>query len=334
MKNPYKLPPVRETAEGKTRRLGVEIEFAGLRIEKISSVLQDTVGGNIRLVSPYEHKIVDTPYGDFVIELDYNFLLALGRKEDQIDLPESLSDFKDFSEDLLSAVARFFVPFEVVTPPLPIDDIAWLDELGAKLQAAGALGTRSSLLYGFGLHLNMELPALDVETVLRYFRAFLVSYAWLKEMDETDLTRQIAPHIQPFSKDYVRKVLSSAYAPDMDQFIDDYLEDNPSRNRALDMLPLLSHIDRQRVLKVVKDELVNPRPTFHYRLPNCEIDDPEWSVSDSWNHWVQVEELAEDRARLDESREAYLKYLKNPVAGLFGDWAKRSEKWLAVPSSA
>ncbi len=333
MEKTYRLPPQLRKQDGSVRRVGIELEFAGLRIERITSTLQDLMDGNLRLISPYEHVLRDTKYGDFRIELDYNFLLELGREETDIDLPDSLEDLKDLSEDLVSAVARMFVPFEVVTPPIPMDELDWLDELCSRLRTAGALGTRSSLLYGFGLHMNQELPALDDETVLRYLKGFLVCYAWLKERDETDFTRQITPHIKPFSRDYVRKVLRADYQPKLPQLIDDYLEANPSRNRPMDLHPLFSHIDEDRVKTKVQDVLTKKRPTLHYRLPNCQIDEEDWRISDAWNDWVVVEELINDPQRLDEMCEACVRYLSNPVSGLFGDWAERSEQWLGDPAS-
>ncbi len=334
MDKKYQLRPNIYNSDGNVRRVGIEIEFAGLRIERITSTLQDLLDGNLRLVSAYEHLLRDTKYGDFRIELDYNFLLAIGREETGIDLPDSLSDLKDLSEDLVSAVARMFVPFEIVTPPLPMNELDWMNDLCSRLRKAGALGTRSSLLYGFGLHMNPELPSLDDETVLRYFKGFLVCYAWLKERDETDLTRQLTPHIQPFSRDYLRKTLKADYQPKLPQLIDDYLDANPTRNRAMDMLPLFMHLDPDRVNARVADVLIKQRPTLHYRLPNCQIDEEDWSFSDAWNDWVVVEELINDPERLDEMCAACVRYLANPVAGLFGDWAERSEQWLGDPASA
>jgi hypothetical protein len=45
---------------------------------------------------------------------------------------------------------------------------------------------------------------------------------------------------------------------------------------------------------------VNARPTFHYRLPNCEIERGDWCLSESWNLWCVVEALAEDGELLEE----------------------------------
>jgi len=72
------------------------------------------------------------------------------------------------------------------------------------------------------------------------------------------------------------------------------------------MLPAFMHFDEQRVKEKVADVLVRPRPTFHYRLPNCDLDNPEWSVIDEWNLWVKVEELAEDPARLEAMSLAFI----------------------------
>ena len=53
-------------------------------------------------------------------------------------------------------------------------------------------------------------------------------------------------------------------------------------------------------MAVIDDTRVNARPTFHYRLPNCEIERGDWHLSDSWNLWCVVEALANDAGQLDE----------------------------------
>ena len=94
-------------------------------------------------------------------------------------------------------------------------------------------------------------------------------------------------------------MLDPSYAPDEDALIGDYLEANPTRNRALDMLPVLATLQEERVLAAAKEsENVKARPTFHYRLPNCLIDDRSWSFGVEWNRWVEVERLAADEARM------------------------------------
>ena len=91
----------------------------------------------------------------------------------------------------------------------------------------------------------------------------------------------------------------------MAAFIDDYLAANPTRNRDLDLLPLLHYFDETRVRAVLPNEKINGRPTFHYRLPDARVSDPGWSIAPDWNRWVCVERLAADRERLDAVGAAY-----------------------------
>ena len=84
----------------------------------------------------------------------------------------------------------------------------------------------------------------------------------------------------------------------MAKLIDDYIAFNPTRNRDLDLLPLLAFIDEAEVRRQLPDEKINPRPTFHYRLPDMQLGDPDWGLASEWNRWVLVERLAEDGERL------------------------------------
>ena len=47
-------------------------------------------------------------------------------------------------------------------------------------------------------------------------------------------------------------------------------------------------------------EAVSARPAYHYRLPDCRLDDPEWSLAWEWNKWALVEEVSEDHDVLRE----------------------------------
>ena len=160
------------------------------------------------------------------------------------------------------------VPTEIVCPPIPWDELETLDTLFETLREKGAKDTDASLLYGFGLHLNPEVESQEVEDLLAMMRAYLLLANWLREEIKVDITREVLPHANPFPKEYARKVLDLRYQPDLDTFIDDYLADNPTRNRELDLLPLFAHLRPEHPHALLHGQLTKPRPTFHYRLPN------------------------------------------------------------------
>ena len=126
--------------------------------------------------------------------------------------------------------------------------------------------------------------------------------------------------MQSYPEDYVAHVLAADYRPDLETLIDDFLEFTPTRNRPLDLLPLFAHIDEDRVMAApVEKELIKPRPAFHYRLPNCLVDEPDWSLAVPWNDWVEVERLAADAKALEKLRRKRLtdsSTLKRLASGL------------------
>lgn len=315
------------TASGgnNSRCVGVELEFAGLDIDGAARVVVRALGGSMREDGDYRRVIANTTLGEFVVELDFELLQSMNARRRSSAEPGM---FAELSEELLAAAATPVIPVEVVSPPIAIDRLGELDELTRRLRVAGATGTRGSLLYAFGLHLNPELERIDAATVLAHLRAYLCLYDWLVERERVDWKRRMTPHINPFPKAYARLILASDYAPDLTVLIDDYLRFNPERNRSLDMLPLFSHVDAARVQRVVDDARVKARPTFHYRLPNCEIETPGWSVMAAWRRWLQVEALAAEPARLARVCAALLARLDDPMDFLAEDWALEVARWL------
>lgn len=314
--------------DGEERRVGVEIELAGIELDDIAACIRDTFGGHVQRVSPCEQRVVGTGLGDFALELDLSYLKQLGREQSH----GHSSELEQLATEALAAVAKNLVPFEVVAPPVAISQLPVLDRLVQALREAGALGTRSAARYAFGVHYNPEMPATDTATLLRYFKAYLCLHDWLSARERTDLVRRLSTFIQPFSRDYCRRVLNPEYWPDRDTFIDDYLAWNPSRNRSLDLLPLLAWLDPERVRTALPEEKISARPTLHYRLPNSDVDNPDWSLLDAWSDWLQVEWLVRDAERLDDLCRRYLQHFSKLAPQLLVPWAERVEPWLHNPS--
>ncbi|HEY8218978.1 MAG TPA: amidoligase family protein [Methylobacter sp.] len=308
------------------RRVGVELEFSGLSLGNIALLIREQFGGEIIIHTAYESTITGTSLGDFKVELDFQYLKEKGRYKP--DPEDFLAQLDEWSELILRMAAEQIVPFEVVSPPIPMNRLGELELLVSRLRESGAQGTDSGTLNAFGLHFNPELPDLDSETIVSYLKAFLCLYDWLIYYSRIDLTRTMSGYISPFPTDYIRLVVDLDYHPNQDRLIDDYLIANPTRNRALDMLPLFAYLDKIRTLSVIDDRRVHARPTLHYRLPNCQIDKPGWNIDMDWYNWLMVERLACNRECLDAICQAYIKFLDRPVVELFQDWQEMVEACL------
>lgn len=326
MKDDLPLPPRRLNHEGRERRVGVEIELGGIALDDATRIVASLFGDEVRHISRYEHVVGGDAAGDWRVERDFGLLkqharerAASGRERGAIE---------QFAETVVDAGVEQLVPLEIVSPPLPLTRLDEVERLVTRLREAGGEGTRDSMFYAFGLQLNPELPALDAATLLAYLRAFLCLYDWLKRVEGPDITRRVTGFAEPFPPGYVRRVIEADYAPALDAFIDDYLADNPTRNRALDLLPLIHHLDEARLRRAVSDERVKPRPTLHYRLPNCELERASWGFHVPWAHWLQVEHLAGDDERLRDCCSAYEVHLSSTVDRLLSDFSEGAQAWL------
>ena len=297
----FETLPWTENSEGEQRRVGLELEMAGIDAETLAEAVISVIGGQVERESAFYSKVIDTELGDFGIELDADLLRSRSYQEHLQELGIDLGEGKrrDQVESVISRVAGLVVPLELVGPPVPWTELERLDEIRLKLHQAGAKGTSSSPLYAFGMQINIEAASLEADHLLAMIQAFLLSYDWLKERAEVDISRRISPYVQPYPEDYVVHVLQPDYQPAITTLIDDFLKFTPTRNRPLDLLPLFAHIDEERVMAApVEKSLIKPRPAFHYRLPNCLIDQPEWTLAEAWNDWVEVERLAADEDAL------------------------------------
>ena len=313
-------PPYPLNCKGEPRRVGVELELSGLDLNQLSALVKKALGGEVVFHSPYEAEVRDTALGAVRIEFDTLLFREMRVRDFFAELKTELIDPRNLEslEALLASVAAWLVPYEIVFPPVTIERLELLDQLRRKL-ALHAQGTGTSVLNAFGLHLNVELPALDVETILSYLRAFLVLYDELITSHNIDATRRLSGYIKPFDKRYTMLVLNEHYNPNLDQFVEDYLKANPTRNRPLDLLPLLCFLREERIRQRLPVEKISPRPAFHYRLPNCSVDESDWSISREWAVWMKVEALAGDHNQLKRR----CRYRSKRLQGRLLFWLRR-----------
>lgn len=313
-------------AWGEPRRLGVELELAGLDLDQLLELIEASIGGKVKRYSDYEAEVIGTRLGTLRVEFDAAVFREHKVKQLVADLDPGLLDSLDRQalERTLAGMAQWVVPFELVFDPLPLSRISELEAIRQVLSEK-ALGTSSSMLYAFGLHLNMEPPNLEPETILSYLRAFLVLYEKLKHHHDINPARKLSGFIAPFPREYAMLILDTGYQPDLTQMIDDYLTLNPTRNRPLDLLPLWSFLDEPRVRARLPDEKIHPRPAFHYRLPDSRVDESDWSITREVEVWLRVETLANHPRLLAKRCRYELKRLRGP----FWYWLRRA--WRTKP---
>ncbi len=316
----FKSPPVTHKNDGNPRMVGFELEFSGLSLEQTAEVLQSSLGGNLVKESAAKWTLDVDALGGFDIELDWDFLKRKAKENGQDEQNGKWID-------LLVEISTLLVPVEIACPPIAVTDLEVLSPIIDTLRKAGAVGTEESLLAAYGVHINPEIPLKDAETLFTYLRAFSLLQWWLVDAHEVDVSRKMSPYIDLYPEAYLTKLLCGA-KPTMKQIFTDYLEYNASRNRALDLLPLLAYIDSTAVRRVVDDPKIQARPTFHYRLPNCHIEREDWSLSDSWNTWWIVEQLAYQKDDLNDLSEAFLQ-AERPVIGVSRpEWVEFIDQWL------
>lgn len=319
------MPDIINTADGNERRVGVEIELSGLGYQQLVDLAAELLGGDATPESRYVSKL-ETPLGSFIIELDSDPIKDLDLADER--LPVSMRELGGQAMEVIDAAAERIVPLEIVSPPMFFSDLSHIETLVEKLRKAGALGSREAIYFAFGLQLNPELPDLKPTTLVRYYQAFAVLYDWLKARHQLDISRKFTPYIEPWSSRYTDLLVADDYSPDQQQMMVDYLESNPTRNRALDLLPLFAHLDKPLLDQYVEDPRIKSRPTLHYRLPDCDIDNPEWHFSTVWNDWVVVEQLANHAEDLAELRALFRDSRKISLRNLTKNWQETSENWL------
>ena len=324
MSEKFKHPPVLKNIHGDIRRVGYEFEFTGIDMARVAAIVKEIYGGDVQKITTFEYEVNDTIFGTFTIELDAQLLRD--KKYEKllgtvgVDLPK----FKDIEkiEDSLMDVASTVVPLEIVAPPIPITEMHRLNSLVSHLRNEKARGTGSSIIYAFGLHLNPEIPFERTESLLYHLRAYVMLDPWIREAAGIDISRRITPYINPYDDEYIRLILNPDYQPDLKQLISDYFSYKNSRNRPLDMLPLFMHLNKEFTASLIDEGLTSSRPTFHFRLPNCSLEDENWTLAAEWNRWVLVEELAADETALNQYSRAWLKMEKETLIGFKRKWIK------------
>ncbi|MBR9762264.1 MAG: hypothetical protein GYB53_01655 [Rhodobacteraceae bacterium] len=310
--------PQPKTPEGRTRLLGVEVEFGGLTEARAAHILAEAAG-SAAMRQGGDYRIEGTPFGTCKLYMDTSF-----RDRDETALGRAALD-----------LARNVVPVELVTDPFAPARLARLDEVLSRFRDEGATGTRDGFFLGFGVHLNVQIREASVEHLWSTLTAFALAEPLLRDAYGIDFSRRALPFVDPYPARLL-DALTLGTPADLDALTDLYLRLSPSRNHALDMLPIFAQLQPERTRQALArgaGGTVSARPAYHYRMPDCRIDDRSWSLAAEWAIWCAIEELAGDRATLERLCSAWRAMRDDPVERLRGQingWTRRSGEILAA----
>ncbi|PKQ12799.1 MAG: hypothetical protein CVT70_07280 [Alphaproteobacteria bacterium HGW-Alphaproteobacteria-1] len=241
-------------AEGKLRRVGVEIELGGVSEAEVARLCADVLGGKTEQQDSHIWAVDGSDIGAIEVYLDIFLRNAT----------------KTRLRDLALDLGREVVPVEIVTEPLDMNGLARLDGLREALRKAGALGSGAGLLFGFGVHFNIEVASESDADTVRPLLAYALIEDWLRAAYPIDEARRLLPFTDPYPTDFVRALITAGPGATRDHVTGLYLTHTPSRNRGLDMLPLFAHFDPGRIAAAIEDK-TSARPTFHFRLPDWRV---------------------------------------------------------------
>ena len=285
----------------RARLVGVEIEFTGLDAHGAARVLAAELGGEVAFDGTYLARVVDSALGELELELDTRYAHPPDERSGLVDKALDSLGAREEAAKLLSAV----VPVELITPPLVPAQFPLVDRALSALARAGAEGTEAGALYAFGLHLNIGLSHGGAERAIRIAGAYSFAERWLRERWPVDTSRRLVPFIDAYPTGW-RVELSERMAdrrvPDLESFVRLYHTYNPSRNRGLDLWPLLAHLAPESVERLDGGPVKHPRPAFHYRWPDSRIGEPDWSLWREFDRWLLIERAADDPDRLERMR--------------------------------
>lgn len=325
-----KLPDRQTNHEGAPRRAGFEIEFAGVEIDDCAELVTKVFPGAVTKVHKTLYHVDTEDAGRFNVELDVKLARKISEiaKKHEDELPGDVT-LPKLADEVVPELVSLVAPTELVSPPLEFSRFEDFKKLIALLREHGAQGTDASMLYAFGVHVNAEAPSLEAEDILAFIQAFALLYEWLHKHLAMNFARKMTPFLAPWSPQYHDLVLDTQYRPGMTRLIDEYIAHNPSRNHALDMMALFAHIDEDLVRSKVEDALIKPRPAYHFRMPNCRIEDEDWNIDEGWDAWVMVDDLAGDAGLLAAMIEDYRETGRGVTLPFDRTWLKRiEEKWL------
>lgn len=310
----YPSPPSPRNADGEPRRIGVEIEYGGLSVSESIKLAQGLLGGEVEKHGQHRQTLHAPGLGALEFELDMasRHIDAFAEKEGDDDLVRAIT----------GEVVNWLAPVELVAPPLSVDDLHRLEPLIESMRDAGATGASHGAQTAYGMHLNVECQSLEADALLETLAAFALLEEWLRDALQIRFNRRLTGFVKPYPREYVDVLAQDDYRPERPKLFQDYLRHNPTRNRALDLTPIIDLLEPKLAQSVLGEEKRSARPTWHYRLPDAHADKPGWTPRRDWLFWRLIEQAAASPTLMSALRVGWREHQEDWTSSRW-DWSDR-----------
>lgn len=264
-------------------------------------MVAEALDGTVTFDGANRASVTGTGLGEIKFKLDSRYAHPIGEDSGMVERALEGIGARPTAAAMLSPV----VPVELITEPLSAGQFGLLDRAVAALGDAGALGTAASALYAFGVHLNVAVDEKNPERAIRIAAAYSFAERWLRERWAVNTSRRMVPFIDPYPKGWtvdLGKAMAEGRVPALEEFIQLYQVYNPSRNRGLDLWPLLGHFAPEAAERIAGQPVRNARPAFHYRWPDSRVGEPGWSPWRDYERWLLIEAVADRPELLERAR--------------------------------
>lgn len=202
-------------------RIGLEIELTGLNPNDIIEILRQHLGGEVSERQRVE-KAMEPGNSEVKEYLIRELLLVNSSMGTVVVKPEDNSTSNSKVEDNY-AKTRIF---EIVTPPIVVEQVSPLQEALEEMRRLGALGTSDGFAVAIQVNVEMgegnaeRIKAIDILQVLRNYLSPDNRKSIASELKAASYRQ---PYLGLFSPEMMSKILNPNYKPSNQQFFMDFM---------------------------------------------------------------------------------------------------------------
>lgn len=284
-------------------RVGLEVELAGLSVDRTVEILKSVLGGKITDNLVYEH------YIDPITREDVRYTVT-----EKILVGSKIGDIKVKPEDnvisnanLKNAVAQ--TPLvEIVTSPIYVESVPAFQEAIDEIRRQGALGTSDG--FAVAIQVNVEI-AQGIRENMKPSDLLNLLRNYLNAENHRDIAREInvaairERYLGEYTKGMMKRIMNPSYQPNWGQFHFDFMyrqslellgygESSWTKSRRQVKKLLQKELEAkgfESILRVVKWNNLRISSLFMFLYPNDWL--TKYLIETTWFHKYPIIEFRE-----------------------------------------